>query len=395
MDPLLNPYTPGAGAFPPVLVGREGLIDKYTFMLDRLSLGYHEQSLMITGLRGVGKTVLLEHMADVARAKGWYAHVEEMTPDTRLAALMIELCRRALFAISPRERAITRAHRAFGVLASFIKTVKIDTGAGDLVLDFDAVRGVADSGNLVSDLIDLLREVGEVAKESGQGVVLLLDEVQYLRKADLAALIMALHKVGRSKLPLAIVGAGLPMLPELAGETKSYAERLFEFPPIGTLSGADARAALQRPAHEAGASYSDEALDLIVSKTRGYPFFLQCYGRFAWAEGEGEQIDLAAAERAHERAMDFLDRDLFNVRFNRATPKEKELMLAMVELMRRGDVVKGQAVAEQMGYGHPDKLNVLRRNLIDKGIVYAPRLGELAFTVPMFDEFLERVGRVG
>jgi hypothetical protein len=395
MDPLLNPYTPGAGTVPPVLAGREHLVDRFTFMLDRLSLGHHEQSLMVTGLRGVGKTVLLEHLADIAREKGWYAQVEEVTPDTELAPLMMEQCRRALFAISRKERVRKRAHQAFGVLASFIKSAKIETDAGDLVLDFELVRGRGDSGNLVNDLIDLLQEVGEVAKEAGQGVVLLLDEVQYLKKADLASLIMALHKVGRMKLPLAVVGAGLPMIPELAGTAKSYAERLFEFPRIGQLAERDARSALQEPAVAAGAFYTDEALAFIIERTHGYPFFLQCYGRFAWATGSDDVIDLEAAERADELAMDFLDRDLFRVRFNRATPKEREYLMVMAQLQAEGAVVSGQAVAERMGYEKVDHANVIRAKLIRKGLVYAPEWGLLAFTVPMFEEFLGRIATEG
>lgn len=385
MDPLANPYAPGAGTPPPALTGREPELAQYRLLLGRLKRGRSEQSLLITGLRGVGKTVLLEAFEGIAISDGWFAASTEITSDTRLPKLIATLAREALIDLSRLERAKDRARRGLGVLKGF--TIGTPIGV-DLSFDVEAIQGAADSGDLGRDVGDLLIEVGEAAAAGDKGVVFLLDEVQFIGKRELEALITAIQRASRKRLPVAIVGAGLPLIPKLAGEARSYAERLFVFPRIGALSDAAAREALTRPAQDEGVSFDDDALDVILEHSGRYPYFIQLYGKHAWLEGADDQITLGAVNAAHARVQDILDKDFFHVRIERTTDLERRYLRAMAEL--GGERVASGEVTRTLGYASTTETGPVRDSLIKKGLIYSPSWNALEFTVPMFGDYMRR-----
>src|SRR3954464_9120372 len=276
MRPHDNPYTPNAGARPPALVGRDAQLEAFEVLLDRLRRGHTEQSMLITGLRGVGKTVLLGAFEERARGRDWTTIEAEITKNVEFGPRMAQLLRRALLQVAPKARWKERSRRAAAVLKSFQLTV---SAQGELTfgLDVDAAEGLADSGSLGEDLTDLLVALGETAQEQDRGVVFLFDEVQFLSLVELEALIAALHKTVQRQLPITLVGAGLPQLPRLAGEAKSYAERLFQFPRIRQLTPPQGEGRLAEPAAELDVAYEPGAIDVIVDYTEGYPYFIQEY----------------------------------------------------------------------------------------------------------------------
>jgi AAA ATPase domain len=283
-----NPYTPNAGARPPALVGRDGELEAFEVLLARLLRGRTEQSMLITGLRGVGKTVLLTRFEELAREGGWTTVEAEITKTSDFGDRMANLVRRALLQLAPRTRWKDRAVRAAAVLRSFQVTVNPD-GSFTAGFDVEPAEGLADSGRLDDDLTDVFVALGEAAQEHKTGVVFLIDEVQFLRAAEFEALIAAIHKTVQRQLPITLVGAGLPQLPRLAGEAKSYAERLFKFPRIGRLSDDQARVALAEPAERLGLRFDAEALTVAVDYTEGYPYFLQEYGSTLWNQIGGRR----------------------------------------------------------------------------------------------------------
>lgn len=385
MDALRNPYTPGAGARPPALTGRDPELEQFALLLGRLELGRPEQSLLITGLRGVGKTVLLDAFEGIAIERGWFASSSEITSDTRLAKVIATMTREALLDMSRMERVREGARRALSILKAFT----ITTGVGvEIRLELDVEEGVADSGDLGRDLGDLLIEVGTIARDAEHGVVFLLDEVQFLERGDFEALIAGMHRSTRRQLPITVVGAGLPSLPRLAGEARSYAERLFTFPTIGALSEPAARMALVEPAEEEGVRFTDDALDLIMRHSGRYPYFLQQYGKHAWLTGTDNVIDRDAVERAHELVQSVLDTDFFHVRFERATPAEQRY-LAAIAALGDGPQRSGE-VSRQLGYTSTTETGPVRDSLIKKGLIYSPRHGLVDFTVPLFADFMRR-----
>ncbi len=385
MDALRNPYTPGAGTPPPALTGRDPELEQFNLLLGRLEAGRPEQSLLITGLRGVGKTVLLDAFEGIAIERGWYASFTEITSDTRLAKVIATMAREALLDLRRIERVKETARRALAILKAFT----ISTGIGlEIRVELDVEEGIADSGDLGRDLGDLLTVVGEVAIEGGRGVVFLLDEVQYLGRRDFEALIAGMHRASRRSLPITVVGAGLPMLPRLAGEAKSYAERLFVFPHIGALSDEAARVALVEPAAEEGVTIEPEALERMLAYTGRYPYFIQQYGKHAWLTGKNDVIDVDAVERAHELVRSVLDADFFHVRFERATALEQRYLAAMATL---GDGPRSSGdVTRALGYASTTETGTIRDSLIKKGLIYSPRHGEVDFTVPLFGDFMRR-----
>ncbi|MBA3401004.1 MAG: ATP-binding protein [Actinobacteria bacterium] len=385
MDALRNPYTPGAGYPPPALTGRDPELEQFALLLGRLELGRPEQSLLITGLRGVGKTVLLDAFEGIAIERGWFATSTEITSETRLAKVIATMTREALFDLRRMERVRERARRALSILKAFT----LITGVGiDIRLELDVEEGTADSGDLGRDLGDLLVEVGSIARDAGCGVLFLLDEVQFLERADFEALIAGMHRSSRRQLPITVVGAGLPSLPRLAGEAKSYAERLFTFPEIGALSDPAARLALVEPAAEEGVTYTDDGLDLILRHSGRYPYFLQQYGKHAWLTGADNLIDERAVERAHQLVVSVLDTDFFHVRFERATPAEQRYLAALAAL---GDgPQRSGGVTRQLGYVSTTETGPIRDTLIKKGLIYSPRHGLVEFTVPLFADFMRR-----
>ncbi|MGN6693600.1 MAG: ATP-binding protein [Aquihabitans sp.] len=388
MDPIRNPFTPGAGSRPPLLVGRDRELEIMRVGIGRLALGRFERSVLLTGLRGVGKTVLLNEFGRMASDEGWvHAHLEA-TEDIRAATAIAALARRVLLELSLRERSKERARRALGVVRSFIKVhVPVDAGSR-LTIDFEALPGRADSGELDGDLAGLFTELGETAGAAGSGVLLTIDELQYLAQAEFAALIVALHRVSQLGLPIVVAGAGLPSLPGLAGEARSYAERLFQYVAIGSLGPEDAARALTEPVEEEGASWSDDAVARVLAHTEGYPYFLQEFGKQAWNRSEGPTITVADVRDASVIARDELDTGFFRARIDRVTDSERRYVQAMASLGGPGPYRSGD-VSRAMGRKTTQTASV-RDDLIKRGLCYSPRYGEIAFTVPMFDDFIRR-----
>ena len=387
MNPRENPFTPNAGAPPPALVGRDAELERFEILLERLRRGYAEQSMLITGLRGVGKTVLLGAFEGRALNAGWITVTAEITKNEEFGARMGSLVRRALFQAAPKSSWGERLRRAAGVLRSFSLTVSSD-GSITAGIDVDAVEGQADSGNLGDDLTDLLVALGEAAAERETGVAFLVDEVQFLRTRELEALIAGLHRTVQRQLPITFVGAGLPQLPRLAGEAKSYAERLFTFPRIGRLSDPEAEAALAEPAAALGVAFAPDAIDVIVDYTEGYPYFIQEYGKIVWdLAPEGEAIARRVAKEAQRAVEAKLDESFFRVRAERTTDLELRYLRAAAEL-GPGEHAAGD-VAAVMGRTS-EQLGPTRARLIDKGLIYTTGHGRGSFTVPQFDRYLRR-----
>ena len=388
MDPIRNPYTPNAGAQPPAVLGRDAQLSTFDLLLRRISAGRTEQSMIITGLRGVGKTVLLGRFRGKAQELGWVVVEREVSKhdDEQFRRQMVSAIRTALFEMSPKARWGDHMRRAGAVLKSF--SISVDpTGTLTGGIDVDAAQGFADQQELQADLTDLLVAVGEAAQDADKGLVLLFDEVQFLSTTQLEALISALHKTVQRGLPVTMVGAGLPQIAELAGDAKSYSERLFKFPRIGNLDDKDARAALAEPAQAEDADYSEEALDLALEVTGGYPYFLQELGYAVWGVAEGPIItreDIAMSVPTYEAK---LDESFFRVRLDRATEMERIYLRAMAEL--GPEAQKAQDVAAVIGR-KSTQMGPTRAQLINMGLLYTPEHGYAAFTVPHFDKFLLR-----
>ena len=387
MDKIRNPFSPGAGSPPPELAGRDSILEQARVLLGRVLAKRPEKSLLLTGLRGVGKTVLLNEIERMAQASGYRTILIEAHEGKSLAVLLAPQLRRLLFDLDRIAGAGDKVRRGIAVLKSFIGGVKIKVGEIDISLDIEPEPGTADSGDLETDLPSLFMAVGEAAQERGVAVALLIDELQYFSSQELSALIMAMHKMQQRQLPLLLIAAGLPILPGLMGESKSYAERLFSFPDIGPLPEPDATKALQDPVRQAGEAFEPAALAEIFRLTRGYPYFLQEWGYQAWNHATASPISLAVVRQTSALVAQRLDENFFRVRFDRLTPREKKYLRAMAELgpgpHRTGDV------ADKLGV----KINTLgpvRANLIKKGMVYSPSHGDMAFTVPLFDEFMRR-----
>ena len=386
---MTNPYTPNAGAEPQAIVGRDDQLESFDLLLGRISRGRTEQSMIITGLRGVGKTVLLGRFRATALDQDWVVVELEVSKhdDGEFRRDISARLRTALLELSPRARWTDRFRNAAAVLKSFTLTVD-SSGTVTAGLDVDdAVEGYADHANLSMDLTDVFVALGEAATERDRGVVLLLDEVQFLSKVQLEALIEALHKMVQRKLPITMVGAGLPQIAELAGDAKSYAERLFKFPAIANLSPADAKTALTRPAADEQASFTDDALDEAVSITGGYPYFIQELGYAVWTVADGPQITLADVTLAGPAYESKLDTSFFRVRLDRATELQRAYLRAMAELGSTPQ--KASDVADVMARTSIN-LGPTRAELINMGLLYTPEHGYAAFTVPHFDRFMLR-----
>ena len=389
MHALTNPYTPNAGAEPQAVVGRDDQLASFELLLGRVGRGRTEQSMIITGLRGVGKTVLLGRFRTTALGQDWVVVELEVSKhdETEFRRDLSARLRTALLELSPRARWTERFQHAAAVLRSF--TLSVDPAAGSVSagFDVDAAEGFADHANLAMDLTDVFIALGEAATERGRGVVLLLDEVQFLSRLQLEALIEALHKMVQRKLPVTLVAAGLPQIAELAGDAKSYAERLFKFPAIANLGSDDAKAALARPAAEEGASFAAGALDAAVTITGGYPYFIQELGYAVWTIADGPVIsraDVLSAVPAYEAK---LDASFFRVRLDRATELQRAYLRAMAELGPAAQ--KASDVADVMGRTSTN-LGPTRAELINMGLLYTPEHGYAAFTVPHFDRFMLR-----
>jgi hypothetical protein len=388
MDTIKNPFSPGAGSPPPALAGRDDVLEQARVLLGRVRARRPEKSLLLTGLRGVGKTVLLNEIDRMAQDTGYRTILVEAHEGKSLAVLLAPHLRRLLFDLDRIAGVGNKVRRGIAVLKSFVGAIKITVGAIDIGLDIEPELGTADSGDLEVDLPSLFMAVGEAAQERGAAVTILIDEIQYFSSSELSALIMAMHKMQQRQLPLVLIGAGLPILPGLMGESKSYAERLFSFPDIGPLPETDAIKALQDPVLEAGEAFEPAALHEIFRLTKGYPYFLQEWGYQAWNQAAVSPISLEVVVKTNDIVSRRLDKNFFRVRFDRMTPKEKMFLRAMAELgtgpYRTGDVADKLRVKVST-------LGPLRAGLIKKGMVYSPSYGDMAFTVPLFDEFMRRV----
>lgn len=383
MEPLANPYRPGAGTPPPALLGRDALLDSVGVTVRRAVAGLPGKSLMPIGLRGVGKTVLLNRFAEIAQDAGMVTAFIEAPETGDFRTLLAIRLRKILLGLE-RNGPSRAALRALRVLKAF--TLQLPDGPS-IAIDVDAMTGEADSGDIASDLTDLLVAAGEAAADRSEGLLLAIDEVQYLTEGELAGLITAVHRSTQLSLPVVLVGAGLPQLPGLAGAAKSYAERLFDFPLVGSLSPDDARAAIAIPAAVQGMEFTDAALDIIVAESQGYPYFLQEWGYHVWNHAAASPVTEGDVTSVRPVVLDQLDRNFFLVRADRLTPRERDYLRAMAELgpgpHRSGDVaamlgVKVESIAPR------------RAQLIAKGMIFSPAHGDTAFSVPLFDDYLRR-----
>ncbi len=385
MDPVRNPFAPGAGSPPPELAGRDEIIEGASIAIQRILLGRHEQSQILLGLRGTGKTVLLNRIENLALENHYLTAFIEAPEDKVLAELLYPKVFHVLRKLSLVDGAKAKTHEAMRALRSFASVFKITVG--DVSLSVDPESGIADSGILEYDLSDLFVRVGEAAAAAGKGWALLLDEVQYLSSKDLSALIVALHRASQKQLPVIFFGAGLPQIAGLTGDAKSYAERLFKFPPVGALGRKAASEAIEQPIIGEGESINQDALEMIVERTRGYPYFLQEWGYQAWLVAEAAPITMHDVEDASARALKRLDEGFFRVRYDRLTPKEKEYVIAMAQL--GNSPYRSSDVAEALGESI-QTLGTRRAKIIRKGMIYSPGHGDIDFTVPMFGDFLNR-----
>lgn len=388
MDPIRNPYTPGAGTPPPELAGRDELREQVRVALARVKLGRPAKSILMVGLRGVGKTVLLDRMREDAEAEGIQTLRIEAPEGRSLPAILAPELRRALLRLSRNERAANLAQRALRGLAGFAKSLKVKYQDIEVGLDFDPEPGLADNGDLELDLYALLEASGEAAREASTALALFLDELQYVAEEELAALITALHRTSQRQLPVVLVGAGLPQLRGRMGRAKSYAERLFDYPQVGPLTPDAARIAIAKPAIAEGVNYEPEGLDSIVNATHGYPYFLQEWGKHAWDAASESPITQRDVDQGSITAVAALDESFFRVRFDRLTPTEKRYLRAMAEL-GPGPHRSG-AIAEVLDR-EVSSLGPTRSQLIAKGMIWSPSHGDTAFTVPLFDEFMQRI----
>lgn len=387
MDELKNPFVPGAGIQPPELSGRDEFLRQADMTIRRTTCGRFGKSFIAVGLRGVGKTVVLNRVKSISDALSCKSALMEIHEEKELATLIVPCIRKILLELDRIGDISEKVKMALRALKSFIGTIRLSYEGFEIGLNVDPQVGTADSGDLEVDLPDLFTSVGEAAKARAVVIVLILDEIQYLSEKEMSALVMSMHRVAQSQLPIVLIGAGLPLLVGKMGESKSYAERLFTFPMIGALSYADACSAINTPATREGVRFTDEALSRIFQLTQGYPYFIQEWGYVCWNISSDPTIKLNDVENATPQVIERLDESFFRVRFDRLTPREKQYLRAMAELgagpHRSGDIADILKVSGQ-------KLGPCRSNLISKGMVFSPSYGDTAFTVPLFDQYMRR-----
>ncbi len=368
-------------------MGREAILEQARILLGRIKEKRPEKSILLTGLRGVGKTVLLNEIERMAVKAGYRTVSLEAHDEKSLAALLVPPLRKLLFDLDRIASVGNKAKRGLAVLKGFMDGVNLKMGELEVGLAIEPEKGAADSGDLESDLPNLFLAVAEAAEERQIPVALLIDELQYFSAKELSALIMAMHKMQQRQLPMVLLGAGLPILPGLAGESKSYAERLFSFPDIGALSEPDAAKALRDPTRAVGVGFNEGALKEIFRLTKGYPYFLQEWGYQSWNRAAASPITLQVVQDATATVIQRLDQNFFRVRFDRLTPGEKRFLRAMAGL--GSGPQRSSDIAETLGV-KPARLSPDRAKLIKKGMIYSPAHGDMAFTVPLFDEFMLR-----
>lgn len=387
MEMALNPYAPGAGTPPPLMAGRDDIVKIAEVAFTRAKLGRSAKSFVAVGLRGVGKTVVLNRVQDIAEDQGFQNLFIEAEEEVPLVRMLLPQLRRILLRLDRMEGAQEIVRRGIRIFKSFASSLKIKYGDFEAGLGLDKEDGVADSGDLTTDLPELFVAIGEAARDRKTAVALIIDEVQYLSESELSSLIASIHKINQKSLPVVMVAAGLPQVLARMGDAKSYAERLFEFPRVAALSDSDAAHALEAPAASAGVVFEKAALEEIIRLTQGYPYFLQEWGYVTWNLASNSTITKRDVLAAESEALRRLDQSFFRMRLDRMTPTEKRYIRAMAELgpgpHKSGDVAKQYGALVTT-------VAPIRSNLIGKGMIYSPAHGETAFTVPLFDEFMRR-----
>jgi hypothetical protein len=385
MDPKINPFAPGAGSQPPELAGRDEILNSANVALYRIKNRLPSKSLILVGLRGVGKTVLLNRVWEQAESDGYKSVLIEAHEDKTLPALLVPPLRRLLYSLDVMSVVSDKVKRGFRVLGSFVKGLKAKVG--EIEVSMDTEVGSADSGDLEADLSELFVVIGEAAVDRNTAVAICVDELQYLTETELSALIMAIHRINQRNLPFILVGAGLPQIVGQCGKSKSYAERLFDFPEVGQLKYVDAESALRSPVRNHNVDFEESAIGEVISETSGYPYFLQQWGHEAWNIADRPIITLENVRSASKAAIAKLDQSFFRVRFDRLTQREKQYLLALAKLgtgkQRSGDI------AEELGV-RAQSIAPIRSGLIKKGMIFSPAYGDTAFTVPLFDTFMLR-----
>ena len=386
MDPIRNPFAPGAGSRPPQLAGRDQIIASADIAIQRVLRARHDKSQILLGLRGTGKTVLLNAIEELADKHGHLTSFIEAPEDGSLVEMLYPKVHQVLRRLSTKESAKSATYEALRALRAIASAFKIKVG--DFSVSVDPEPGVADSGNLEYDMIDLFVRVGEAAKAAKSAWTLLIDEIQYLSDAELAALIVAIHRVNQKGLPILLFGAGLPQVAALSGDAKSYAERLFDYPGIGPLNKAAAFDAIRQPIEDEEEAIAATALEEIFRQTGGYPYFLQEWGYQTWNAADRSPFQLKHVKAATPVVLDRLDEGFFKVRLERLTPKERDYVFAMASL--GASPYRSADVADRLGES-TQSLGPRRAKIISKGMIYSPAHGDIAFTVPMFEDYLTRV----
>lgn len=387
MNRVKNPFSPGAGAPPPELVGRGQILAQAEVLFARVLAGRAERSMLMTGLRGVGKTVLLNEIARLAEKADYHSVYLEAPEDKSLPDMLAPKLKSLLFDLDRIQGISEKVKRSLRVFRGWLGTPQVTMNDVTFGLAYDPEQGVADSGDLEADLVSLFESIAEAAQDRKSGVALLIDEVQYLQQSELSALIVAMHRLQQRQLPFVFIGAGLPTLPGLAGDAKSYAERLFSYPDVGALTRSDSATALVEPTRQQDVAFTDDALDEIYAQTQGYPYFLQEWGYQSWNVAEDSPIDLEDVRNATESVLPRLDESFFRVRYDRLTPSERRYLRAMAEL---DQPCKSGEIAAKLDV-KTTSLGPTRAQLMAKGMVYSPAHGDLTYTVPLFGEFMKRV----
>lgn len=390
MDPVRNPYAPGAGQRPPELAGRTRQLDAFDVVLERIARGRPERSVMLTGLRGVGKTVLLNHLRSAAISRRWGTGKIEARPDQELRRPLSSALHMAVREIAGSHRCPDRVEEFLGTLKSFALRATADKGMRERWqpgIDVPAVKGRADSGDIEIDLVELLLDASSLARDVGVGIALFIDEMQDLGAADVSAICGACHELSQDAAPLIVVGAGLPHLPTVLSASRSYSERLFSYHRIDRLDRSSADRALIAPADREDVKFSAEALDALYAAADGYPYFVQAYGKATWDVAAASPITEEDVRVAAPRAEEELAVGFFGSRYERATPAEREYMRAMADLSADDGPVATAAIASELDR-KPASLSPARDGLIKKGLIYSAERGSIGFTVPHFGQYL-------
>jgi AAA ATPase-like protein len=385
MDRRRNPYAPGAGLQPPELAGRDKFIEDAIIDMERALAKRPTKGMVLLGLRGVGKTVLLNRLFASANEMGFETIKIEAPEGGALPRLLAPEMRRVLYALDLKAAAGAKLRQAVAVLRNFVGAFKMKIGEIDFGIE--AAPGRGDTGNLQQDLPVLMLAIAEAAAEKNSAIGLFLDEVQYLSADELAAVIVGCHELSQRNLPFLFIGAGLPQVAALAGNAKSYAERLFNYPEVGALDADAARSALQKPAESEGVRFEDDVIEAMLHATERYPYFIQEWGFHAWNAAPSNPVERRVVEEITPQIIAHLDANFFRVRFDRLTALQQKYLRAMAELgpgpHKTGDIAATLGV-------EPSAVATVRQQLIDKGMIWSQRFGETAFTVPMFDTFMKR-----